>query len=55
MSAREVVRLPIGAVVVLPDGTVYRVQADGELIPLVQGGFPHGEMGTEPLATRRDQ
>jgi hypothetical protein len=44
---------PPGAIVILPDGTVCRAGRDGELVPVVLGGHPHGEMGTGPVATRR--
>lgn len=47
------VRLPIGAVVRMPDGTTYCVVDGGDLEPIPFGGFPHGLMATEPLSTRK--
>lgn len=51
-AAFSFVHLPVGAIVVLEDGTRWRVQPRGELDRVVEGGRPHGGIGEDPSAGR---
>jgi hypothetical protein len=43
---------PDGSIFVLTDGRAAVLRA-GRLVPIVQGGHPHGDMSTAPIALRR--
>lgn len=40
--------LPVGAIVILEDGTRWRVQPAGELDLIYEGGRPHGGVAEDP-------